>query len=175
MYVYNSDALDGESSCNDCEGVFTYCVDIPMIGVDYFRGPLGPKMFCNGVDDSDGLCNPLLNSVTPPDTIVELGMSSFTYYNNGSVNPPPPPGTDDPTSPSEYYNYLSGSWKDGLRFTYGGNGHNPNSTDYINYAFTEPPNDVTGWSMAQEGLANGDRRTVQASGPFRLDQELSMN
>ena len=167
MYVYNSDALDGESSCNDCEGVFTYCTDIPMLGVDYFRGPLGPKIFCNGVDDSDGLCTPPRN--VEPDTIVELGMSSFTYYNNGGVDPPPPPGTDDPTSPTEFYNYLSGSWKDGLPITYGGNGHNPNSTDYTNYAFTEPPNDLLGWSMCQEGLANGDRRTVQASGPFRLD------
>ena len=169
MYVYNSDALDGESSCNDCDGVFTYCTNIPILGVDYFRGPEGPKNFCNGVDASGGLCNPPLNSIEDPDTIVELGMSSFTYYNNGGVEPPPPPGTDDPNSAPEYYNYLSGSWRDGLRFTYGGNGRNPASTDFINYAFTEAPNDATGWSMCQEGLADGDRRTVQASGPFRLD------
>ena len=169
MYVYNSDALDGESSCNDCAGVFTYCTNIPILGVDYFRGPLGPKMFCNGMDASGGLCNPPLNSVVPPDTIVELGMSSFTYYNNGGVDPPPPPGTEDPASAPEHYNYLSGSWRDGLRFTYGGNGHNPTSIEFINYAFTESPNDINGWSMCQEGLADGDRRTVQASGPFRLD------
>ena len=56
MYVYNSDALDGESSCSDCgSGVNTYCTDIPILGVDYFRGPLGPKNFCNGIDASDGL------------------------------------------------------------------------------------------------------------------------
>lgn len=169
MYVYNSDALDGESSCNDCAGVFTYCTDIPILAVDYFRGPLGPKNFCNGVDASGGLCNPPLNSLMDPDTIVELGMSSFTYYNNGGVQPPPPNGTEDPTSAPEHYNYLSGSWRDGLRFTYGGNGHNPNGTEIINYAFTEAPNDINGWSMCQEGLADGDRRTVQASGPFRLD------
>ncbi len=169
MYVYNSDALDGESSCNDCDGAFTYCTNIPILGVDYFRGPLGPKNFCNGINADDGLCNPSLGQIEDPDTIVELGMSSFTYYNNGSTQPPPPDGTEDPGSAPEHYNYLSGSWRDGLRFTYGGNGHNPASTDYINYAFTEAPNDITGWSMCQEGLADGDRRTVQASGPFRLD------
>lgn len=169
MYVYNSDALDGESSCNDCAGVFTYCTNIPILGVDYFRGPLGPKNFCNGVDASGGLCNPSLGQVEDPDTIVELGMSSFTYYNNGGVEPPPPNGTEDPSSAPEHYNYLSGSWRTGLRFTYGGNGYNPASTEFINYAFTEAPNDINGWSMCQEGLADGDRRTVQASGPFRLD------
>jgi hypothetical protein len=169
MYVYNSDALDGESSCNDCQGVFTYCTDIPILGVDYFRGPQGPKNFCNGVDASDGLCNPSLGQIEDPDTIVELGMSSFTYYNNGGVQPPPPPGTEDPGSAPEFYNYLSGSWRDGLRFTFGGNARNTNSVEFINYAFTEPPDDISGWSMCQEGLADGDRRTVQASGPFRLD------
>ncbi len=142
-YVYNEDALDGESSCNDCpQGVNTYCTDIPILGVDYFRGPL----------DENGN---------------EIGMSSFTYYNNGSLGPPP--GTEDPATAQEYYNYLSGSWKDGTRFTYGGNGYNLGSIELINYAFTEPPNDPNGWSMCTEALPFGDRRTVQASGPFRLD------
>src|SRR5690606_32682192 len=86
-----------------------------------------------------------------------------------SVSPPPPPGTEDPNSAPEFYNYLSGSWRDGLRFTFGGNARNPGSPDFINYAFTDPPDDTNGWSMCQEGLPIGDRRTVQASGPFRLD------
>lgn len=169
MYVYNSDNIDGDANCNCPQGVLTYCTDIPILGVDYFRGPEGPKNFCNGIDASGGLCNPPLNSPMDPDTIVELGMSSFTYYNNPSVSPPPPPGTEDPNSAPEFYNYLSGSWRDGLRFTFGGNARNPGSPDFINYAFTDPPDDTNGWSMCQEGLPIGDRRTVQASGPFRLD------
>ncbi len=141
-YVYNQDALDGEASCNDCSGVNTYCTDIPILGVDYFRGPLD-------------------------ENLNELGMSSFTYYNNGGQGPPP--GTDDPNVAPEFYNYLSGSWKDGLRFTYGGDGHNTTSEEFINYAFTEQPSDPSGWNMCNEGLGSGDRRTIQASGPFRLD------
>ena len=144
MFIYNEDALDGEASCNDCpQGVNTYCTKIPILGCDYFRGPL----------DENG---------------DEIGMSSFTYYNNGGVGNPLP-GTTDPNVAQEFYNYLSGSWRDGTPFTAGGNAYNLGSVDFINYAFTEPPNDPNGWSMCTEALPFGDRRTVQASGPFRLD------
>jgi len=98
-------------------------------------------------------------------------MSSFTYYNNGGANPPPPPGTDDPNSAGEFYNYLSGSWRDGTRFTQGGDGYNPMSDEFINYAFPDPPANANGWSMAQLELPNGDRRTIQASGPFTLKED----
>jgi hypothetical protein len=102
MYVYNADAFDGQTGCSCPGGVETYCDEIPMVGVDYFRGPTAPKVFA-----SDGTL------ITPPpgidaDTTIELGMSSFTYYNNGGETPPPPPGTDDPDNLNEYYNYLSG-------------------------------------------------------------------
>ncbi len=140
-YVYNEDAIDGTTGCNCEQGVNTYCDAVPILGIDYFRGPL----------DENG---------------EELGMSSFTYYNNGSVGSPPP-GTTDPENETEYYNYISGSWKDGSPFTYGDDAYQDG--DPIDYAFTEPPNDPNGWSMCTAGLPFGDRRTVQASGPFRLD------
>lgn len=162
-YVYNQDALDGESGCDCTGGVNTYCADIPLIGVDYFRGPRAPKIF-----NPDGsLGDPDIGQ--EPDTIVELGMSSFTYYNNGGGNPTPPPGTTDPGVAQEYYNYLTGSWLDGTPFTFDGDGYNLGSTDFINYAFPDPPNDATGWNMCTSNLSSGDRRTIQASGPFRLD------
>ena len=142
MYIYNEDALDGQTGC-DCGGVNTYCDEIPILGVDYFRGPL----------DENG---------------DELGMSSFTYYNNAAFCNPPP-GTTDPGIASEFYNYLSGSWQDGTPFSYGGSAYNAGSNQTINYAFTETPDDQTGWSMCTAGLGCGDRRTVQASGPFKLD------
>ena len=164
MYIYNEDALDGEGNTTDCGEVNTYGADIPALGVDYFRGPLGPKVF--GVNGD--LINPSQGVI--PDTIVELGMSSFTYFNNAAVGEWPDATTDPETAP-EFYRYMSGSWKDGTRFSYGGSGYNLGSEDYINYAFTDSPN-LQGndfWSMCTLGLANGDRRTVQASGPFRLD------
>ncbi len=141
-YVYNADDLDGDATCNDCgSGVATYCTEIPALGVDYFRGPL------------DELGN-------------EIGMSSFTYYDNGAYNPVQ--AMTDPQEAIEYYNYLSGSWRDGTRFSNNGTGYNPISMDFINYAFTETPDDANGWSMCSQNLGLGDRRTIQASGPFLL-------
>ena len=140
-YVYNEDALDGQTGCACPQGVNTYCEEIPILGVDYFRGPL------NEVGD-------------------ELGMSSFTYYNNAGVGGPPP-GTTDPTTAQEYYNYISGSWRDGSPFTFGDDAYQDGEA--VKYAFVDAPNVTDGWSMCTSGLPFGDRRTLQASGPFRLD------
>jgi hypothetical protein len=160
-YIYNEDALDGQTGCTCPQGVNTYCDKIPLLGIDYFRGPLGPKKFGPG----GILVNPTRDEQA--DTIVELGMSSFTYYNNGSVGGPWPTGMTDPATGLDYYRYLTGSWRDGSPFTYGGDAYQTGAP--IKYAFTEAPNDQNGWSMCTAGLPFGDRRTIQASGPFRLD------
>ena len=143
MYVYNQDAFDGITGC-ECAGTNTYCDKIPMIGVDYFRGP----------NNEFGK---------------ELGMSSFTYYlNGGTCNPLP--GTTDPSTANEYYNYLTGLWRDGTPYTFGGTGYNPNATTKrLKYAFVDAPNvPKPAWSMSSEALGCGDRRTIQASGPLKL-------
>ncbi len=140
-YVYNEDLIDGITGC-DCEGTPTYCEDVPILGVDYFRGPL---------DENS----------------VEIGMSSFTYFNNAGIGQWPDAQTD-PDIAQEYYNYMSGSWKNGTAFSASGDAFNIGAPR-IDYAFTEAPNDNTGWSMCTAGLPFGDRRTIQASGPFRLD------
>ena len=75
-FVYNRDMLDGITGCECNVGgqVNTYCDEVPLLGVDQFRGPLGPKKFT-----ADGsLVNPAVGEA--PDTIVELPMSSFTYF-----------------------------------------------------------------------------------------------
>ncbi len=146
-YTYNADAEDGTVGTT-CP-VFgsntpTYGTEIPIIGVDYFRGPL---------DENRN----------------ELGMSSFTYINRaGSGQPPPDPATTDPGTDVEFYRYLSGSWRDGTPFTFGDDAFNPGSNEFIKYAFIDDPNDLNGWSMCTATLPAYDRRTVQASGPFIL-------
>ncbi len=146
-YVYNEDDVDGTTGC-DCPSAQgptnTYCEDVPILGVDYFRGPL------NEFGE-------------------EIGMSSFTYYNNADPAAGQwPAAQTDPQIAQEYYNYMSGSWKDGTPFSSGGDAYNVGG-DRIDYAFTEAPNDPNGWSMCTANLPFGDRRTIQASGPFRLD------
>jgi len=162
-YVYNRDALDGITGCECNVGgsINTYCDEVPILGIDYFRGPLGPKKFT----DDGGLRNPAVGE--SPDTIVELPMSSFTYHLRDDSAPNA--GMGDPGAGPQYYNLLSGRWIDGTPYTRGGNGYNLLSNDVINFAFPDPPDNTNGWSMANEGLENFDTRTIQASGPFRLD------
>ncbi|MEM9885755.1 MAG: hypothetical protein AAF849_07680 [Bacteroidota bacterium] len=145
--IYNSDGVDGQSG-TDCAGTPTYGFNIPILGVDYFRGPLD-------------------------ENFQELGMSSFTYYNNGGVGGAPP-GTTDPAQAVEFYNYLTGSWRDGSPFTFGDDAYQDG--DPINYAFIGNPANATEWSMCNtqdpqtpRSDPNLDRRTIQASGPFRLE------
>lgn len=164
-FVYNQDALDGTTGCQCDGGVNTYCDEVPILGLDYFRGPQGPKLIEIDANGDTTLVNPGIGE--PYDTIVELGMSSFTYYNNGSVGSPAS-GTTDPNNEVEYYNYLTGSWRDGSPITFGGTGYQTGGEE-IDYVFPNPPNLQGGWSMCEEGLGFGDRRTIQATGPFRLD------
>ncbi len=190
-YVYNQDAVDG-SSGSSCEGTNTYGEKIPILGMDYFRGPLGPKVFKRDSDgnpiltpklDDDG--NPILDSdnnvilvkillepepnTGQQDTTVELGMTSFTYAENGSIGAPPPATTDPQRGREDgFYNYIRGFWSDGTPFTFGGTGYNPGSTDSVRYAFPGEPNVDSEWSMCSANMPFGDRRTLQATGPLLL-------
>lgn len=175
VYVYNEDAMDGiynedtpegPTYCYCPNGIATYCDEIPIIGIDLLRGPLGPKK----IGPNGELQNPALGELA--DTIVELEMSSFTYFNGGGLASTPP-GTMAPVNALEYYRYMTGSWRDGSPFEYGGNGYQEGTYE-ISYAFSDPPNDTLGWSMCT-ALAGGPIATevqynlLQSSGPFRLD------
>lgn len=162
MYIYNQDPVDGQPGANCLGAVPTYGSKIPLLGVDYFRGPLKPML----VPDTSTVDIPF-DSI---EIEVEIGMSSFMYYNRGGGNQPPPPGTVDPALPNEYYNYITGSWRDATPLTFGGSGYNLGDPPAlrVRYAFPDPPNSPVGWSMCTANLPLGDRRTLQASGPFTL-------
>ncbi|WP_157974298.1 hypothetical protein [Lewinella sp. IMCC34183] len=151
-YVYNEDELDGAqgAGCTCDGGVATYCDEIPILGIDYFRGPRAPVYDLDGVQIGER----------------ELGMSSFVYYNNANVGGPPQP-TTDPSTAAEYYNYLQGRWRDGTPLQNSGDGYDEGAAPTTRYAFPDAPN-VNGWNMTTEELPYGDRRTIQASGPFTL-------
>ncbi len=151
MYIYNQDQVDGQPGATCANGIATYGTHIPLLGIDYFRGPLGSRKDSLGEDQE-----------------YELGMNSFMYYNRGGTGGGA--GQADPSAPNEYYNYITGTWRDGTPLTYGGSGYKQNdpSAKRVRYCFTEPPNDAAGWSMCTANLPLGDRRTLQASGPFTL-------
>ncbi len=143
MYIYNIDATDGSNGCTCDQSVNTYCNDVPILGVDYFRGPV----------DANGH---------------ELGMTTFMYYNGLGLGGNPDPNTTDPTTAQEHYYYITGKWRNGTPLTNGGKGYNPGSNDSTHYAFPSPPNKQGGWSMCQINEGEGDRRTIQATGPLLL-------
>ncbi|MCB9328838.1 MAG: hypothetical protein H6572_09140 [Lewinellaceae bacterium] len=178
-YVYNEDAVDGITGCN-CSETPTYCNQVPLLGIDYFRGPRGAKKFIieNGdtckIYNADSteyeycLRDPSMDTPEAADTLVEIGMTSFIYMENCSVGDPEPVTCDPSGTDLPFYNYLRGLWLDGTPITFGGSGYNPGSTDTVKYVFPNPPNMNDGWSMCTADLPFGDRRTLQATGPLVL-------
>ncbi len=147
FYVYNQDALDDDNACSSsCEGVNGFCDEIPVVGVKILKGT-------THMDQSTG-------------NIVDNGLSSLMYYNNGSLAPNP--GQTDPTSAIEFYNLLTGTWRDGTPLTTGGTGYNPGSTDVTSYAFPDNPSDPNGWSMCAIDAPGSDARAILGSGPFLM-------
>ena len=135
--VYNGDAVDGPD-------IASYGANPPLFGTDFFQGPI--KYIYDGTSIVDS---------------VRLGMSAFLFYNNDfSV-------IGNPEVAAHFYGYLSGSWKDGSPFTFGGNGYG--GSDPTPFMFPSDPSDATGWSECTEGNPPADRRYIQSSGPFRLE------
>ncbi len=182
MYIYNQDEVDGNSGCDCTTGSTTYCNEVPILGVDYFRGPRKPELVTdtfklgfvpdrleipNIYDTLEVLGDTAF--IVLHDQLVELGMSSFTYHvrqGSGAW----PGAMWDPQTDVEFYRYLSGSWRDGTPYTFGGSAFNLGpGGQRIEYAFTGDPGDNNDWSMCSAALGQMDPRTVQATGPFRLD------
>jgi len=138
-FCYNGDDND--------EGILGYGLNPPSIGVDFFEGPKKDTTI-NGVD-----------------TLFELGMSKFVYYDNDFTN------FGNPQTPIHYYNYLRGLWKNGDCLTRDeANGRTgSNCTDYIFPGKSDPNND-NDWSETTSGNTPADRRFLQTSGPFTLKQ-----
>ena len=80
-------------------------------------------------------------------------------------------GMKPPQSSQEYYNYLSGTWKDGIPLTFGGDGYNPTSTNLTKFIYTGTPYDSTSWTEQNAGNPPGRRKIIASFGPFRLKPE----
>ena len=90
--------------------------------------------------------------------------------------------TDDPVNAVDFYRLMNGIWKNGERMSYGGcgntgtSGNNPNViTDYMFPGESDPlgwgtpgSSPQAPWSEVSTGNPVGDRRFVQAAGPFTL-------
>ena len=154
--LYNSKTVDGDGQVN------SYGSKAPMVGVDFFVGPI--KKF--------------KSPITGLDTSRKLSMEAFTYYNNDNS-----PNLGNPANGIQIYNYMTGSMRNGTRFhndyipgttcvPANGTGAGPDTK----FLFTGDLGKVE-WTEcnccnATGGYA-GDRRFIHSSGPFVLEPGTS--
>jgi hypothetical protein len=164
-FLYNADPFDAFDA-----GTPGYLDQLPAVGIDFFRGPFRDSIFdVNG----DGTIQPIERS---------WDMQFFTYFNNNTT------AFGDPTNGQEYYNYLTGKFRDGSNLVYGRNGIPqvggvniptrycyPGTSDPSNRGTggVAPANIISGgWTEENNGQptanAPADRRFVQSAGPFKL-------
>ena len=87
------------------------------------------------------------------DTCGNFVPASNAMYNNNSADPV----TGSPTAASQYYNYLTGSWRNGTPLVDGGNGTGPGVQ--VKYVYPGSPNTAE-WSECGEMNLPGDRRII---------------
>jgi len=190
-YVYNGDLNDETQS-----GKTGYGQNPPALGIDFFEGPyqdadaVDNPLVTTGVNKTTdaiaagGIVYPGLG-VGYGDAIIDnerFGMRRFCYYTAGAAA-----SQSDPTSSAQYYNYMQGLWRFGDEMYYGGTGFSPSSgvtTIEADYMFPDDSDTLAwgtqgiqpgfSWSefdpQGNGGASNpaGDRRFVQAAGPFTL-------
>ena len=144
---YNGVNADGQESNFP---VNSYGLNPPQVGVDFFKGPIR-TVHRQGMSD----------------TIEQLGMTNFTYYNNDfSI-------IGNPSNGVQIYNYMTGTIRDGESFSDDFQGPGINSVGYgkgpiSHFVFTGDPGDKTTWSECTCNNNKGDRRFIFSSGPFEL-------
>ncbi|MGV3630650.1 MAG: T9SS C-terminal target domain-containing protein, partial [Bacteroidota bacterium] len=106
-----------------------------------------------------------------------FGMKGFTYFTGtGAAD-----NQSDPQTAAQYYNYMTGKWRFGNQIVYGGTGFAGSSgstTTPTRYCFPDDSDTLHwgtagvdpgfDWSEQTNNNQAGDRRFVQAAGPFTL-------
>lgn len=125
----------------------------------------------NGIICDQGVPTYGANPPALSGSFISTEMSSYTYYNNGSVGNFPQ-GMTDPRQglPMEWYRLMSGRWRDGTPVCIGDNGYDPGPGCVSSpYAFSGNPNDSSSWAMSNLGLPAADRRTIASTHIGRLE------
>lgn len=147
---------------SDVEDHYTYSYNSasspsnePAIGIVQLKGPIESS---NSIDDDfDG---------TIDEPLEQMSMTNFMYFNNSF--PGVPLSQTDPSNATEYYQYMTGFWKDGTPLTCGGNGYGgstPTKFAYTSNTYTNGTCGTTSW--VENGLGS-DKKTVMSSGPYVL-------
>ena len=168
-YGYNGAAIDGTGQAS------AYGNNPPAQAVVFLKGPYADQ---NGLDDS-AYTTP--NGTGYGDGITDnerLGMSRFMNYNNDANPVNGNPGVNSGGSIDDSYQYISGKWKNGTRWTYGGGGTAGTiQCNYMSPGISDPdgygvggnsinPIVMPNWDETSSNNVPGDRRGVGSYGPF---------
>lgn len=165
--LYNGVAVDGTGQAT------AYGANPPAVGIDFFEGPFA---------DPDGLDNAVTSVPSSflnyDDDVIDnerLGMCKFMYFNNNAN-----PVNGNPTAGDDFYQYLTGTWRNGTPITYGGDGTTGSvPCNYMFPGLTDPsgfgvggdlnnPIVMPNWDEVSENNVPDDRRFLQSAGPFTL-------
>jgi hypothetical protein len=165
-YGYNATQIDGSGQLS------AYGANPPAEAVVFLKGPLADT---NGLDDPQGM---LPNETNCGDGITDnehLGMSTFMCFNNNTDSV-----SGNPAVAGDYYNFLTGSWKNGAHWTYGGDGIGgatdcnfiyPGNSDPYGYGVggtMTSPVSMPAWDEVSANNTPADRRGMASCGPFTL-------
>lgn len=137
---------------------------------DDYLGTLNNSLFfynSDGSDENGFESHPPLFGFT---VLTGLLDSFGTSQNVNSIIPiytvsdNKPPGTLEPVLPAEYYNYITGRWRDGSPLQEGGTGYQSGGPP-VSHIYPGNPGLPGEWSELSEGNLSGDRRAVLSSGP----------
>ena len=155
-YAYNGDGFD------ENVGPVGYAAYPPAQGFNILKGPRAPLN--DGIDNNN---NGLIDELDE-----DCKLNKMTYFNNGFGAPPPQ--MLDPNYAKEFYQYMTGFWKDSTHFTCGGTGYggtvNTNWVypgDPVNSGVNTDPANTCGYWV--ENVTPGDRRLILSAGPFNLN------
>jgi hypothetical protein len=158
-YAYNGDDND--------EGSTGYGTIIPAVGIDILSGP--------AADLNDSIDNNRNGTIDEPGE--DILMTKFIYYNNDNTV------IGNPITTLDYYNYLTGIWKDNSTLLYGGTGHQTSGALLCNFMFpgnSDPQHVGTngidpGFNWSEKEPCSGcsanapsDRRFLMSSGKFEM-------
>lgn len=168
---YFANDLLGTDTINEFAYIYNDGANDPTSGTYVGYGnkpPVSSLMLLPTNCSSDGIDND--NDGVIDESGERFMMDKTTFYNNnyGAF----PPQTTNPSIAIQYYNYMSGFWKDGTSFTQGGNAYG--GTASSDYVYPGDPQNATGWTEGTAGNTSGDRRVLLSSGPFSLPAHSKM-
>ncbi|MEO1258169.1 MAG: T9SS type A sorting domain-containing protein [Bacteroidota bacterium] len=172
-YLLTNGNLDGIDSC--FMGLF---LDFELGCPDDYLGVIPEQniLYAYNSDDDDSCPDHQGYGVYPPSAAVKLIRGPLSEFRQEMdlfaavplYENPPNPGMGFPENAQDFYNYLTGTWKDGTPVTSGGNGYDPQSTNYQSIAYPGHPDDPGSWSEVSAGSIPGSRKVVTSYGPFKL-------